>query len=100
LCILFRSFLIKSAHQFRESHYKAYLISNFFNKTAMKKNSILSTILAAIGAALITVFFIGRKKRKKMLTRVAEEGYETAADILYPGKSVSSKLHYGPVIPA
>jgi hypothetical protein len=66
----------------------------------MKKNSTLPIILAAIGAAVITVLFIRSKKRKKMLTRVAEEGYETAADILYPGKSVSSKLHYGPVIPA
>jgi hypothetical protein len=66
----------------------------------MKKNSTLPMILAAIGAAVITVFIIRRKKRKKMLTRVSDEGYETAADILYPGKSVSSKLHYGPVIPA
>jgi hypothetical protein len=66
----------------------------------MKKNSTLPLMLAAIGAALITVFFISSKKRKKMLSRVAEEGYETAADILYPDKRVGSKLHYGPVIPA
>ena len=66
----------------------------------MKRKSTLPVILATIGVAVITVLMLRRKKRKKMLTRVAEEGYETAADILYPGKSVSSKLHYGPVIPA
>jgi len=65
----------------------------------MKKRVTLSMLLAAIGTAVITLFVIRRKKRKKMLLRVAEEGYETAADILYPGKSVGSKLQYGPVIP-
>ena len=66
----------------------------------MKRKSTLPVILATIGVAVISILMLRRKKRKKMLTRVAEEGYETAADILYPGKSVSSKLHYGPVIPA
>jgi hypothetical protein len=65
----------------------------------MKKNSTIPMLLAAIVTALITVFSIQRKERKEMLARVSEEGYETAADILYPDKSVSGKLHYGPVIP-
>ena len=34
-----------------------------------------------------------------MLQDIADEGYETASDILYPGKSFSNELRYGPVIP-
>lgn len=35
-----------------------------------------------------------------MLKRVADEGYETAIDVLYPLKRNGVRtLHYGPVIP-
>ena len=68
-------------------------------KKAMKNNFKITMMLAAIGAAAITVFLIRRNNTRKMLTSVADEGYETAPDILFPGKARGSKLHYGPVIP-
>jgi hypothetical protein len=37
---------------------------------------------------------------KLMLSRIAEEGYETACDILFPKQETKQeKLHYGPVLP-
>jgi len=65
----------------------------------MKNNTKIAIILAAIGTASITVYLIRRKNRQHMLAEVANEGYETAPDILFPDKAVSSNLHYGPVIP-
>jgi LPXTG-motif cell wall-anchored protein len=46
-------------------------------------------------------FYLLRKfKTRRKLKEVADNGYETARDVLYPGKSIgSSKLHYGPVHP-
>ncbi len=56
-------------------------------------------ILAAIGTAAITLYLIHRRNTKRMLENIADEGYETAPDILFPDKNVSRKLHYGPVLP-
>jgi hypothetical protein len=59
-----------------------------------------------LGIALLAVTVIaGYAKKcadtKRMLNQIADEGYETAHDILFPGKSLESKnLQYGPVIPA
>jgi len=65
----------------------------------------------ALGAAIITAAGFILKMFKKSektskdfedrLMQVADEGYETAHDILFPGKSRKDKkkLHYGPVIP-
>ena len=64
------------------------------------KTSSKIMILTAIGAAAITLLLINAQKKKRMLKNIADEGYETAPDILFPGKSVSSKLHYGPVVPS
>ncbi|MCC6693097.1 MAG: hypothetical protein IT253_06865, partial [Chitinophagaceae bacterium] len=37
---------------------------------------------------------------RKKLSQIAEEGYETALDILFPEKDVEGKnLHFGPVLP-
>jgi hypothetical protein len=39
-------------------------------------------------------------KTRRKLKQVADNGYETARDVLFPGKKLkSSKLHYGPVHP-
>jgi hypothetical protein len=59
---------------------------------------------ALAGAALVTAAMLLAKKRRqklgRMLSEVADEGYETAHDILYPGKSKKEKnLRYGPVLP-
>ena len=65
------------------------------------KNSSKIMILAAIGTAALTVYLIRRKNTRKMLTHISNEGYETAPDILFPGKKRGgSKLHYGPVLPS
>ena len=57
--------------------------------------------IAAI-TALGIAFMIGIKKSKKInLDQIADEGYETAHDILYPKQfSREKKLQYGPVLPA
>ncbi|MEX1203594.1 MAG: hypothetical protein WEA59_10150 [Ferruginibacter sp.] len=54
--------------------------------------------LTALGIALI----VGFKKSKKVnLYQIADEGYETAHDILYPKQiGREKKLRYGPVLPA
>lgn len=56
--------------------------------------------IAAI-TALSIAFILGTKKSKKVnLDQIAEEGYETAHDILYPKQfSREKKLRYGPVLP-
>lgn len=56
-------------------------------------------ILAAIGTAAITLYLIRRRNTKRMLENIADEGYETAPDILFPDKNASRKLQYGPVLP-
>lgn len=65
---------------------------------------VISKILTGIGvvtAAGFLVRFYAKSKMKKRLNRIAEEGYETADDILFPGKTrVDKQLHYGPVLPA
>lgn len=65
----------------------------------MKINSKI-LIATAAAAAVVTWFLLSKKKTaKKMLQDIADEGYETASDILYPGQRFSDELRYGPVIP-
>jgi hypothetical protein len=66
------------------------------------KNTTKIMLLAAVGTAALTVYLVRKAngtKSKKMLDNIADEGYETASDILFPGKELRNKLHYGPVIP-
>lgn len=65
----------------------------------MKNERTLLLFLAAAGAAFATLYIIRKKNERKMLASIAEEGYETAPDILFPRKRTNDKLHYGPVIP-
>ncbi|HEX7903137.1 MAG TPA: hypothetical protein VF487_04590 [Chitinophagaceae bacterium] len=54
-------------------------------------------VFAGIGLYSLRFF---KKGKRKMLSRVADEGYETAIDVLYPTKKNGVRtLHYGPVIP-
>lgn len=61
------------------------------------------TLLAIVGAAFTTAAIVYIAKgfnQGRRAQNVADEGYETAHDILYPHRNRSSrKLHYGPVLP-
>ena len=66
----------------------------------MKNKITLLFILTAACSAIAATYIIHKKREKrKMLEQVSDEGYETAPDILFPGKRGSSQLRYGPVIP-
>jgi hypothetical protein len=65
----------------------------------MKKET---KILAGIGILAVTgliIYAIRRHRSNQRYARVADEGYETAHDILYPLKGKRKKVHYGPVLP-
>ncbi len=73
-----------------------------FTKMKMMKNTYKITLaLAAIGTAAIVVYAARRLNEKRMMVQVADEGYETAHDILFPGKAgTGGQLRFGPVLPA
>jgi hypothetical protein len=52
----------------------------------MKTKKILIAAGITTLTALLVIYLIKRKKTEKRLTKVAEEGYETAEDILFPKK--------------
>jgi hypothetical protein len=66
----------------------------------MKKTS---KILVGVGLAAVTtgliIYAVRRYRSSQKRTRIANEGYETAHDILYPPKYKRKKVHYGPVLP-
>ncbi len=67
------------------------------------KNKTTIRILIGVAAIAITGFVIYRIRSRntgEMLSKVSDEGYETAHDVLFPTKSKRGKnLQYGPVIP-
>ena len=65
-------------------------------KTIVRYFTGLAMTVAGFG-----VYLFGhiRTQTRGMLNKIAEEGYETAYDILYPGDESEENLHYGPVIP-
>jgi len=66
----------------------------------MKNRSKITLVLAAIGTAALVIYVTRCVKTKRMLVKVSDEGYETAPDILFPGKDNTRKdLRYGPVLP-
>ena len=66
----------------------------------MKLPAKIALGIAAVAAAGIIVCLSKRSATKRMLNQIADEGYETAHDILFPGKKIQAKhLRYGPVIP-
>jgi hypothetical protein len=63
-----------------------------------------TTALFFAGAAVVITGYLlytsrRRKVRHQRAKQVSDEGYETAHDVLFPGKTKSGKLQYGPVIP-
>ncbi|MFI5130350.1 MAG: hypothetical protein ACHQFX_10180 [Chitinophagales bacterium] len=61
------------------------------------------TIKIAIGLTVLTgigILVVHELKRRRQSRKVADNGYETAHDVLYPGKKgKDKKLHFGPVLP-
>ncbi|MDB5251601.1 MAG: hypothetical protein JWP27_770 [Flaviaesturariibacter sp.] len=65
-----------------------------------------TTITLILGAATVVLAAViirsaRRKKAGQMQEAIADEGYETAHDILYPrrGRHYGDQWHYGPVLP-
>lgn len=60
-------------------------------------------VLLAIGLAAVAglvIYTVRRQQSNKRFANIANEGYETALDILYPHKVHGrKKVHYGPVLP-
>jgi hypothetical protein len=64
-------------------------------------NKILIGIGFATGVGLIIYLVRNRRKINKMSQEVAEQGYETAHDILFPQKNKKGRKDiYGPVLPS
>ena len=64
----------------------------------MKKS--LRTILVLASLTGIGFYVAHRIKKHRKLRQVADNGYEMAHDVLYPGKDIkSAKLRYGPILP-
>lgn len=70
----------------------------------MKTKEKIALLLAAgtIAGLLIYSYRLRKaKKHDKALQKIADEGYETAHDVLYPGRrKKGGRLHYGPVLPS
>ena len=64
-----------------------------------KSDKILVAVAVGILAGL-AVYAARRYKERSMLNQVADEGYETAHDILFPNREqIGRNLRYGPVLP-
>jgi hypothetical protein len=67
----------------------------------MKNTSKIVVALAVVGVAAIVVTVARKVNTRRILTKISDEGYETAQDILYPDRNdQGSQLRYGPVLPA
>jgi hypothetical protein len=74
-----------------------YLIKK---QAEMKNNKKWAIGLAVLGLAIILYKSNRKKQKEQTLLKVAEEGYETAQDVLFPSSKLRSrKQHYGPVLP-
>ena len=66
----------------------------------MKTSKKLLYGVAAIAFTSLLVYAARRSNTKRRIAEVADEGYETAADLLHPKTNNRfKKLHYGPVLP-
>jgi hypothetical protein len=66
----------------------------------MKTSKKIIYSAAAIAFTGLLVYVTRRSNTKRRIAEVADEGYETAADLLHPKTSSRfKKLHYGPVLP-
>ena len=66
----------------------------------MKTTTLLLSAISITATTALAIYLIRKIKESKRLKRIAEEGYETAIDILYPQKLNTKKLQYRPTLPA
>jgi hypothetical protein len=74
-----------------------------FAQTDYMKSPVKVLVLAGVAIAIIGIATYTRRRRNtnNMLDQVADEGYETAFDVLFGDKkNRRKKLHYGPVLRA
>lgn len=65
-----------------------------------KTNKVLLGVAAAATIGFIVYALKSRRDSARRHAQVADEGYETAHDILFPNtKGRHSKLRFGPVLP-
>ncbi len=66
----------------------------------MNKKNVIIGATAAFALGAIAIYLIKSKKSKSKTRMLADEGYELASDILFPGQDLrSKKLKFGPVLP-
>lgn len=66
----------------------------------MKKKNVVLLGFAAAAATITAILVTKAIKHSRRLNNISDEGYETAADILYPETDTRRrKVHYGPVVP-
>lgn len=66
----------------------------------MKKTNRVILAIGLAAVAGLVIYTIRRHQSNQRFAKIADEGYETAHDILYPHKNKSRrKVHYGPVLP-
>lgn len=74
--------------------------STFVKKIIMKKKNTLFWLGFAATATVTAILITRAFHHSKRLNEIADEGYETAADILFPETPTRKrKVHYGPVLP-
>ena len=66
----------------------------------MKKTFLIFLGITSVAVAGIIIYRKRSRNTGHMLSKVSDEGYETAHDVLFPRKSKRGKnLRYGPVLP-
>ncbi len=65
----------------------------------MRRSTKIVFGISAVAVAGLIVYAARGEKTKRMLKQVADEGYETAHDILYPRNGSGKNLRIGPVLP-
>ncbi len=66
----------------------------------MKTTEKVFLAVAAGAVAGLVYYMLKKAEERRVLNRIAAEGYETAHDVLYPNRmQTGKKLHYGPVLP-
>lgn len=67
----------------------------------MSTKNLIIGATATLALSALVVYAVVTSKSKSKTRRFANEGYELAADILFPNEKIKGrKLKYGPVLPS